>query len=131
MLVIWRYKMTEIIDNLFVGGVDDAQSGFEGLIICVLEEKPMDEPPNAVCIPFMAEGVGSLETVASAIDDALASGRRVLVHCGAGSERAPLTIAWFLNRRRAMSLDAAYDLLKHKRPIVQDRRVWLRRHLAQ
>ena len=85
----------------------------------------MDEPPNAVCIPFMAEGVGSLDTIASAIDDALANGRRVLVHCGAGSERAPLTIAWFLNRRRAMSLDAAYELLKRKRPMVKDRRAWL------
>jgi len=124
MLVIRHYKMTEIIDNLFVGGVDDAQSGFAGLIICVLEEKPMDEPPNAVCIPFMAEGVGSLDTIAAAIDDALANGRRVLVHCGAGSERAPLTIAWFLNRRRAMSLDAAYELLKRKRPMVKDRRAW-------
>jgi protein-tyrosine phosphatase len=68
---------------------------------------------------------------ASVIDNALTTGRRVLVHCGAGSERAPLTVAWFLNRRRAMSLDAAYDLLKRKRPIVQDRRFWLRQYLEQ
>ena len=120
--------MNEIIDNLFVGGLDDAQSGFDGLIICVLEEKPSDEPPDAIWIPF---GIGSLDITASMIDNALASGRRVLVHCGAGSERAPLTIAWFLSRRREMSIDAAYDLLKTKRPTVQDRRTWLREYPAQ
>jgi protein-tyrosine phosphatase len=93
--------------------------------------KPADEPPNATWIPFLAEGIGSLDITASVIDNALTGGRRVLVHCGAGSERAPLTVAWFLNRRRAMSLDAAYDLLKRKRPIVQDRRFWLRQYLEQ
>ncbi len=39
--------MTEIIENLFVGDLGDAQSGFDGLIVCVLDEKPIDEPPNA------------------------------------------------------------------------------------
>ena len=121
--------MTEIIENLFVGGLADAHSGFDGLIICVLEKLPDDAPPNATCIPFLAEGINSLDMTAAVIDNALAEGRRVLVHCGAGSERAPLTVAWFLNRRRAMSLDAAYDLLKRKRPIVQDRRAWLRQYL--
>ena len=123
--------MNEIIDNLFVGDLLDAKSGFDGLIICVLEQKPFDEPPDATWIPFMAEGIGNLDLISSVIDDALANGRRVLVHCGAGSERAPLTIAWFLHRRRGMSLDAAYDLLKRKRPIVQDRRAWLRQYPAQ
>jgi protein-tyrosine phosphatase len=121
--------MTEIIENLFVGDMVDARSGFEGLIVCVLEEKPFDEPPNATWIPFLAEGIRSLEIAAEVIDKALAGGRRVLVHCGAGSERAPLTVAWFLNRRRTISLDEAYDLLKSKRPIVQDRRFWLRQYL--
>jgi len=120
--------MDEIIDNLFVGDLADSQSGFDGLIICVLEEKPLDQPPNATWIPF---GADSLEITASVIDNALVNGRRVLVHCGAGSERAPLTIAWFLNRRRNMSIDTAYDLLKRKRPIVKDRRAWLRQDLAQ
>jgi protein-tyrosine phosphatase len=123
--------MNEIIDNLFVSDLLDAKSGFDGLIICVLEQKPFDEPPDATWIPFMAQGIASLDLISSVIDDALANGRRVLVHCGAGSERAPLTIAWFLHRRRGMSLDAAYDLLKRKRPIVQDRRAWLRPYLTQ
>ena len=124
-------EVTEIIENLFVGGLADASAGFDGLIICVLADRPADEPANMIWIPFLAQGAASLDKTAQAIDNALSDGRRVLVHCGAGSERAPLTVAWFLNRRRAMSLDAAYALLKRKRPIVQDRSFWLRRYLGQ
>jgi hypothetical protein len=32
---------------------------------------------------------------------------------------------WFMHKRSAMTLEAAYDLLKRKRPIVRDRRTWL------
>lgn len=123
--------MDEIIENLFVGDMVDARAGFDGLTICVLEEKPFDEPANATWIPFLAEGIRSLEITAEIIDSALAGGRAVLVHCGAGSERAPLTVAWFLYRRRAMTLDQAYALLRSRRPIVQDRRFWLRQYLDE
>ena len=58
-------------------------------------------------------------------DDGLARGLRVLVHCEEGCERAPLVVAWFLKTRRAMTLDEAYELLKSRRPIVEDRRRWL------
>jgi hypothetical protein len=82
--------VTEIIENLFVGDMVDARAGFDGLIISVLEEKPFDEPADATWIPFLADGVHSFEVTADIIDDALVGGRAVLVHCGAGSERAPL-----------------------------------------
>ena len=123
--------MTEIIGNLFVGDMTDARSGFGGLIICVLEEKPFDEPANATWIPFLAQGLRSLEITSEIIDNALNGGRPVLVHCGAGSERAPLAVAWFLHRRRGMTLDEAYNLLREQRPIVQDRRFWLRNYLGK
>ena len=123
--------MDEIIENLFVGDMVDARAGFDGLTICVLEEKPFDEPANATWIPFLAEGIRSLEITAEIIDRALTGGRAVLVHCGAGSERAPLAVAWFLYRQRALTLDEAYDLLKSRRPIVQDRRFWLRQYLEE
>lgn len=121
--------MDEIVEKLFVGDMSDAHSGFEGLIICVLEDKPFDEPANATWVPFLAEGLRSLEITAEIIDNALNGGRPVLVHCGAGSERAPLAVAWYLYRRRAMTLDDAYELLRSRRPIVQDRRFWLQQYL--
>jgi hypothetical protein len=44
----------------------------------------------------------------------------------AGIERSPLTVAWYMCRRRVVAdLDQAYAWLIKKRPVVQDRRMWL------
>jgi hypothetical protein len=52
--------------------------------------------------------------------------RQMLVHCGAGIERSPLTVAWYMCRRRVVAdLDQAYTCLIKRRPAVQDRRMWL------
>jgi protein-tyrosine phosphatase len=118
------WKEGEIIPNLFVGDLQDAQR-FDGMIINVLPDLIEGEPAHAIHMPFLAKGLDSLESTAALIDDGLAHGLRVLVHCEEGCERAPLVIAWFLKTRRAMTLDEAYALLKSRRPIVEDRRRWL------
>jgi protein-tyrosine phosphatase len=52
--------------------------------------------------------------------------RPILVHCGAGIERSPLTVAWFMCRKQVVAnLDEAYAWLIKRRPVVQDRRIWL------
>jgi protein-tyrosine phosphatase len=118
------WKESEIIPNLFVGDLQDAQR-FDGMIINVLPDLIEGEPAHAIHMPFLARGLETLEGTAVLIDDGLARGERVLVHCEEGCERAPLVIAWFLKTRRGMSLDEAYVLLKNRRPIVEDRRRWL------
>ncbi len=118
------WQESEIIPNLFVGDLQDAQK-FDGTIISVLPDVPEQEPESAIHMPFLARGVDSLEETAELIDGSLARGHRVLVHCEEGCERAPLVVAWFLRTRRDMSMDEAYALLKSKRPIVEDRRRWL------
>ena len=115
---------SEIIPNLFVGDLQDA-ARFDGMIISVLHDVPAIEPERAIQIPFLANGRATLDTTAALIDAALERGMRVLVHCEEGSERAPLTVAWFLSRRRGMTLEEAYTLLRSRRPIVRDRRKWL------
>ena len=115
---------SEIIPNLFVGDLQDA-TRFDGMIISVLHDIPSVEPKRAIRIPFLANGRATLDTTAALIDAALARGMRVLVHCEEGSERAPLTVAWFLIRRREMAIEEAYALLRERRPIVRDRRKWL------
>ena len=118
---------SEIIPGLFVGDLQDAQK-FEGTIISVLPDVPEAEPPQAIHMPFLAEGVVTLDKTAALIDDQLAQGNRVLVHCEEGCERAPLVVAWFLKTRRGNTLDEAYALLKNRRPMVVDRRRWLGIH---
>ncbi len=118
------WKESEVIPNLFVGDLQDAQR-FDGMIINVLPDLIEGEPARAIHMPFLADGIDSLDRTAALIDDGLARGLRVLVHCEEGCERAPLVIAWFLKTRRAMTLDETYALLKSCRPIVEDRRRWL------
>ena len=124
MNVAASWKESEIIPNLFVGDLQDAQK-FDGMIINVLPEIIEGEPEHAIHMPFLANGLESLEATAALIDEGLRCGKRVLVHCEEGCERAPLVVAWFLKTRRAMSLEEAYVLLKAKRPIIEDRRRWL------
>ncbi len=121
------WKESEIIPGLFVGDLQDAQK-FAGTIISVLPDVPDSEPPESIHMPFLANGIASMDSTAALIDEQLKLGRRVLVHCEEGCERAPLVVAWFLKTRRAMTMDEAYALLKRQRPIVQDRRRWLGSH---
>ena len=122
MLLPWG--ASEIVANLYVGDLQDAVE-FDGMIISVLADVPACEPPRSIQLPFLANGRASLDSTAALIAAALALHLRVLVHCEEGSERAPLVVAWFLVTRRGMSLDAAYDLLQARRPLVRDRRKWL------
>jgi protein-tyrosine phosphatase len=121
------WQETETIPGLFVGDLQDAQK-FDGTIVSVLPDVPENEPPQAIHMPFLAEGVASLDKTAALIDQELVLGNRVLIHCEEGCERAPLVVAWFLKTKRGMTIDEAYALLKSRRPIVEDRRRWLGIH---
>jgi protein-tyrosine phosphatase len=121
------WQESEIVAGLFVGDLQDAQK-FDGTVISVLPDVPDAEPPHAIHMPFLAEGVVTLDKTAALIDEELALGRRVLVHCEEGCERAPLVVAWFLKTKRGLTLDEAYALLKGRRPMVEDRRRWLGIH---
>jgi protein-tyrosine phosphatase len=125
--VAQSWRESEIIANLFVGDLQDAQR-FDGVVISVLPDVPEGEPAHAIHMPFLGHGIVSLDSTADLIEAALGRGERVLVHCEEGCERAPLVVAWFLRTRRAMTLDEAYALLKSRRPMVQDRRRWLGIH---
>lgn len=118
------WAASEIIPNLFIGDLQDA-SRFDGLVISVLHDVPAAEPERAIRMPFLANGRATMDSTAALIEAALNLNQRVLVHCEEGSERAPLVVAWFLTRRRGMTLDEAYALMMGKRPVVRDRRKWL------
>lgn len=129
--------MDEIIENLYVGNLPDAIS-LNGkndqniYSICVLETRPVGLPSNSTHIPFLIGSgfplvdIGALNLIAETVDNFLKVGQKVLLHCGAGIERSPLATIWFLHKKRGMTLDSAFQLVKEKRPIIQDRRHWLK-----
>lgn len=49
----------------------------------------------------------------------------VLVHCAAGVERSPLTVACFIQREFDLPFDQCYGWVKTHRPHTQDRKMWL------
>jgi atypical dual specificity phosphatase len=64
-----------------------------------------------------------LDELVALVDDVIAGGGCVYLHCNAGFNRAPtVAIAW-LHARRGMSLDEARDLVKKVRPCVPYMRV--------
>lgn len=52
------------------------------------------------------------------IDDGLRNGGGVLVHCLAGISRSPAIIIGYLMYADGISFDAAYNIVKSKRPII-------------
>lgn len=124
--------MTEILAELHVGDLGDCLN-WTGAKICVLENP--DTIAGCVHQPIL-EGLrvdgspiarkANLEKVAVFFDAFRFNGiRPVLVHCGAGIERSPLTAAYILVTRYGYTWENAYQLLMSKRPQVQDRRHWL------
>jgi len=125
----------KIIEKLYVGDLEDSKTFEEqfpvtGVILCVLEERPPQEPNNAFHVAIKTESehvhTEQLDKVYTFIDAMLKTDHHVLVHCMAGIERSPLTVAYFLTKHYGMTIEKAYEIVKKGRPQTQDRRHWLR-----
>src|SRR3972149_153577 len=79
----------QIIDNLFIGDLYDAETFRknkpDGIILCVLENRPMEEPFKAYHIPIITESghvhTDQLDHIAYFLETLLAKKCDVLVHC--------------------------------------------------
>lgn len=130
--------MHEVVPGLWVGNQASAIDSFPGVIISVVsteEHLESSEPTRSFHIPLLDEDeTGNLypttreilDEIADTIETSLVRSK-CLVHCAMGVERSPLAVTWYLFRKRGMDFDEAYDLVKQKRPIAQDRRAWLNR----
>ena len=121
--------MSQILDNLYLGNLDDALNAPpDFVIVCVLEYQPPNEPKGAYRFPFLEGGLANvkvLDEFADFVDKFLSEGRKVLVHCAMGVERSPLAVVWYLHKKKGMSIPEAYAFVKSKRSVVADRTVWL------
>lgn len=127
--------MNEIIPGLWIGDLDDAlaiHKTREFDLICVLESWLGRWVNMRIWQPLLGgTETGqvkqrSLNKVARFIEALLELDQKVLVFCGYGEERSVLAVAWYLVwSKRVKDLDAAYELIKLKRPQARDRRAWI------
>ncbi len=117
----------EILPNLYLGDGKDLAE-FKGEVVYVREDIPLKSRPDARWIPFHRDGkadTAKLDEAAAAIEELLGKGDRVFVHCGAGTKRSPLAVAWYLHTYKGMTIEEAYAFIQKKRPVVLDMSGWL------
>lgn len=116
--------------SLWLGNKVAARS-FQGDVLCVLEEPHCEQTTRSgyTHCHIMRDGHArrdSLDAAAEHIQAELEAGKMLLVHCGAGMERSPLTIAWWMCRTgQVVNFPKAYEVLRSIRPIVQNREGWI------
>ena len=59
------------------------------------------------------------------MDHAIRAGGKIIVICGGGVERSPLTVLAYLHRKEGLSIEEAYSVLKSKRPVCDINLSWL------
>lgn len=137
----------EVVPNLFVGTREDAEALGDRVpddwaCLSVTEyrsrykrnEELPREPDGSLDIPFMADRPGGwhadhhkLDLIAEMIWWKLQQGKKVLVHCIHGQERAPLATVWYLVWSGEVStIDRAYEFVIKAHPRTERRDKWLR-----
>jgi protein-tyrosine phosphatase len=133
-------KIDQIDEHLYLGDWQDALTFRDwGCTLCVIETHKADrydgmtyyvpildhDEYDLAIIPPRAL-ISKLDEACDILDDHALNKMDIIVHCWAGMERSPLTLAyWLVRSKRQPNLDEAYKFLKSKRPIVEDRRSWL------
>lgn len=124
-----------IIPGLWVGDAFDSLHFPGGAVLCVLETHTSHCNQREIRIPIITEYAPTkpeirashtqLDKAAKEIHRWLQGGFPILVHCAAGIERSPLTVAWYLWKYRGLSWEDAYTLVQHKRSQTQRRDIWI------
>lgn len=134
--------MDEILPQIWVGDVNDALellNNRKWALICVLEERPNVFEPELkefkVFLPVLSCDKDSemrafsknLDKIADTIDEALKEHENVLVFCGAGMERSPLALTWYIHKRKGVPLEDAFKVVQAKRKVACDRLYWIKK----
>lgn len=135
--------LTQIIKNVWIGEQSDAETeetlkNFDFIVNLNDREseieKSLVEKHHIVYIIFPRPDKHSLMKAAGYLSGAVATGKRILVHCEAGIDRAPFVVALCLamlsSRPSTMPelrarLADAYKTLKKARPQVMEHYEWL------
>ena len=81
---------------------------------------------NYARIPWHDENsLARLDEALAFMDEGIKGGGKVLVICGAGFERSPLTVFAYLHRKRGLSIEDALYVVRSKRPQSDIHLDWL------
>jgi Dual specificity phosphatase, catalytic domain len=130
-----EYNYDRILGSIYVGGYENAGdfNGFvlfvhhdiqwytKGLHIPLLSKKP-NSPTDRTGAKI---NYSNLYLITETIDRHFKNHTPLLVHCRGGVERSPLCVVHWLVEYFDNTPDIAYDYVKMKRPVVEDRRYWL------
>ena len=115
--------MDWITDQLAIGNFLDAQSLPDGVdaVLCLKEDCCDGRTDvDTLCLPLL-DGPGNnprdIEDAIDFIREVVDAGQRILVHCHAGRSRSAVVVARYLMRNRALTVQAALDLIASRREI--------------
>jgi len=123
--------MDEVIQGLFIGSIVDVQNKDIDIKICVLNENEVC-PNGTIHIPILKMkdtmidylSKNNLDRIADIIDDALKSGKKVLVFCMAGIDRSPFAVVYYMMTKKNMMAHEAYNMIKQKRKLINQHWDW-------
>ena len=112
--------MTQILENLYLGGKRDAHGSEYDLIFSVLSTSEVYETFGRVIRiddTTEQEITDIVKNTADQLEVALAEGKKVLVHCHAGVSRSAALVLGYLILKRGMTYIDAYIHVRLKRNI--------------
>jgi len=115
------YEGAKDFDGRVVFVHHDIQWYTKGYHIPVLKVRPNSDTDRSGA----KVNTENLNLLVDIIDEHFLNRWPLLVHCRGGVERSPLTVVAWLVQRKKMDIDEAYEFVKFKRPVVEDRRMWL------
>jgi protein-tyrosine phosphatase len=120
------------VSHLKAGGIDAVLSVNDGGFV-----EPEDFETHGIdyaCIPFSANAPpmpGDLEICLAAlprahafVQDAVDSGKTVMIHCTSGKDRTGLVMSYFLMCTRGLTIDEAIREVRSVRPIALSAAGW-------
>ena len=119
--------VSEIDDGIYVTAADGVASARElgCYVINVAKEVDSDADLKIPIRPYARNIRFKLDDIADRMEEILSQpDGKVAVHCRMGMERSVLSVVWYLASIRGMSIDAAYERVKSRRPIALDQRHW-------
>ncbi len=132
---------SEILPNLFVGNSDAGLACSTDKDFFIIDVRD-DNICHSVYYTAVAEhmwqslfpehdmfshiiSIDNLDFIVDIIEQKMAEGKKVIVHCGAGVERSPLVCTWFMHKKKGMEFKQAYEFVKNKHHDTRDISDWL------